>query len=488
MSDTQQIRRVWRRPAVWAGALAAAALLASTRYESYSSLYDAEYVGASTCGTCHTQTYARWKESSHSRMTRPAAPANVVGDFEQASWTLPGETEPAARMYREGAEHYMALRDPRRGVMVPFHIDYVVGFQYRQTYLTREAGGVLRRLPLEWSLARKEYFPYWNFQEGTPPSMDDLWQQMTTLNSAWNLFCARCHTTHLQIEAKDENHTRAQVRWVDDGIACEACHGPGGQHVNYFAHNYVNRLAAFVNNRLRGQPVAFIANPSKLSRGQDLSTCARCHGPDISRATTEIYRVYEPGYSREGRINDLSKYFKQFPLQPGRKAETVEVWDDGTPKGIGMVFRSFVESACYEKAQVRCYDCHDPHDNKRAAGDGLLEPSPQSNAYCLNCHGALRDRVAEHSHHKAGSAGSYCYDCHMSHRIVNLASGVSKWTRTHTMSHVPDPRLTMRFGGSGSPNACNECHADRSAAWAAERVEAWWGRPGSGQAVGKPAG
>jgi hypothetical protein len=371
---------------------------------------------------------------------------------------------------------------------VPFHIDYVVGFQYRQTYLTREPGGVLRRLPIEWSVARKEYFPYWNFQEGTPPSMADLWQQMTTLNSAWNLFCARCHTTHLQIRAKDENHTRAQTAWVDDGIACEACHGPGSQHVNYFAHNYVNRLAAFVNNRLRGQPVAFIANPSKLSRGQDLSTCARCHGPDISRATTEIYRVYEPGYSKEGRINDLSQYFKQFPLEPGRKAETVEVWDDGTPKGIGMVFRSFVESACYDKAEVRCYDCHDPHDNKREASAGLLEPSRESNGYCLNCHGTLRGRVAEHSHHAEGAAGSYCYDCHMSHRIVNIASGVAKWTRTHTMSHVPDPRLTLRFGRDGSPNACNECHADRSPAWAADRVEAWWGRPGSVSPIGKPAG
>lgn len=63
----------------------------------------------------------------------------------------------------------------------------------------------------------------------------------------------------------------------------------------------------------------------------------------------------------------------------------------------------------------------------------------------------------------------------MSHRIVNLASGTAQWTRTHTLSHAPEPGLTMRFGAHGSPNACNECHADRSAAWAAERVEVWRG-------------
>jgi hypothetical protein len=41
------------------------------------------------------------------------------------------------------------------------------------------------------------------------------------------------------------------------------------------------------------------------------------------------------------------------------------------------------------------------------------------------------------------------------------------------MSHAPDPRLTLSFGPAGSPNACNECHSDRSPAWAAERVEGW---------------
>ena len=58
-----------------------------------------------------------------------------------------------------------------------------------------KTGGVLRRLPLQWSTSRNEFFPYWNYQEKSEPSVADLWAQMTVLNSAWNLFCARCHTT-----------------------------------------------------------------------------------------------------------------------------------------------------------------------------------------------------------------------------------------------------------------------------------------------------
>lgn len=54
----------------------------------------------------------------------------------------------------------------------------------------------------------------------------------------------------------------------------------------------------------------------------------------------------------------------------------MEVWDDGRPKGIGMVFRSFAEAACYlETEELRCYDCHDPHNNKAGATAGILSPS-----------------------------------------------------------------------------------------------------------------
>jgi tetratricopeptide (TPR) repeat protein len=35
----------------------------------------------------------------------------------------------------------------------------------------------------------------------------------------------------------------------------------------------------------------------------------------------------------------------------------------------------------------------------------------------------------------------------------------------------PDPEATLAFG---VPNACNRCHTDRDAAWAAARVRAWW--------------
>ena len=345
----------------------------------------------------------------------------------------------------------------------------------RQAYLHREPGGVLRRLPLQWSVERGEYFPYWNLQEQSAPSVDDLWMQMHSQNSAWNLFCARCHVTNLEILEKSPDHTTARTTWTEPGIACEACHGPGSAHSDYFATNYVNRAAAFVNSKMRGEPVAYIAVAPKMDRGRALSVCGRCHGPDIMMASTDAYRRYEPGYGGRDRINDLSPHFKEYPLQPGRRDPTVECWDDGRPKGIGMLFRSFIESGCYDQADVRCYDCHDPHANEAWRDPGLKEPSAISNAYCLKCHEHLTNRVAEHSHHVQSTAGSFCYDCHMPHDIQNLVGGHERFTRTHQMSSIPDPATSILHGLDNAPNACNECHTSQSAEWAAEWVSQWYG-------------
>jgi len=48
--------------------------------------------------------------------------------------------------------------------------------------------------------------------------------------------------------------------------------------------------------------------------------------------------------------------------------------------------------------------------------------------------------------------------------------------RDHSL-RVPSPALSARLG---TPNACNNCHADRSASWAAARVREWFGRPANG--------
>lgn len=449
-------------------------------HDDYQQVYQADYVGSEVCGTCHVINHSQWKQSPHHKITQSPSVTSVVGDFDNGQWFLPEKDRkneldalPAIKTYQQAGEFYMALRRPDSEQYVPFKVDRVVGYQYRQTYLTQEAGGVLRRLPLQWSVSRKDFFAYWNEQENSIHSVADLWSQMTPLNSAWNLYCARCHTTNLDIVEKDLRHSQANVEWTEPGVGCETCHGPGRKHINYMGGKPSNRLMSFFNQLLNEKTAPYIMNAASLDKGVALSVCARCHGSDILRKRMDIYRTYEPGYDQHGRYNDLSQYFTEAKLKPGSNAPTVEVWADGRPKGLGMLFRSFADSRHYEQTDMRCYSCHNAHDNKREAEPGLKSASLESNQFCLGCHAEIEQNLSEHTHHAQGQSGSFCYDCHLPKNIKNAVAGDVHFVRSHNMGSIPNPYLSIRYGIENSPNACNECHSDKSPEWAVGKLKEW---------------
>jgi predicted CXXCH cytochrome family protein len=109
-------------------------------------------------------------------------------------------------------------------------------------------------------------------------------------------------------------------------------------------------------------------------------------------------------------------------------------------------------------AGVTCGDCHEPHGAKlRAAGDGV----------CLQCHAVDKYAAAAHRHHEAANPALACASCHMPERTYMVVD------RRHDHSfRVPRPDLSVKLG---TPNACNDCHRDKPAAWAAAAIETWHG-------------
>ncbi len=442
-------------------------------------VFHADFVGSEVCGDCHWINYDAWKISPHHNIARLPAKDTVVGDFSDGNYYFPQQDvedenrQPAAKMYHRAGEYFMALRDKNSDTYSELKIAKVIGYQYRQTYLTQEAGGVLRRLPIQWSVPRQEFFAYWNEQEQSPQSVHDLWEQMKPLNSAWNLYCARCHTTNLQEISKDRGHTTANVKWTEMGVGCEVCHGPGSEHVKYMNGHPVNRLASWLDQNLLHKTAPFIINAANQQQGFALSVCARCHGADIFRKRQPLYRNYKPGFDTNGKLNDLSPYFTEAPLEPGRTAPTIEVWEDGRPKGLGTLFRSFADSSHYQATDMRCYTCHDPHNNKKPASTGLLRPTTQSNEFCLSCHAPIAENLNAHTNHDAGTKGSFCYDCHMPKNLLNQVAGVPHFVRSHNMGSIPNPLLSKRMGVQKSPNACHECHQDKTNDWAIDQLREW---------------
>lgn len=449
-------------------------------HDDHEEVFQAEFVSSEVCGDCHTINYEAWKKSPHHNITHKPSTETVVGNFNNGQFFLKQinpdlalDKTPAVKSFQKGGDFYLSLKNVDSDDYTPFKIEKVIGFQYRQTYLTQEKGGVLRRLPVQWSVPRGEFFAYWNEQEQSPQTVADLWEQMKPLNSAWNLYCARCHTTNLQEISKNRMHTVADVQWTEDGVGCEVCHGPGSKHVEYMQDKPLNRLMSLVDIMVFDEPAPYTMNAADHSQGVALSVCARCHGADILRKRMPAYRNYKPGYNENGDLNDLSEFFTEAPLEPGRMFPTLQVWPDGRPKGLGTLFRSFADSSHYEATDMRCYDCHDPHDNKQPSAEGMLFATEQSNQFCLGCHQPIAQDLFAHTRHKPDTIGANCYDCHMPKNILNQVSGVNYFVRSHNMGSIPNPLMSQSLGLENSPNACNDCHDDKSTAWAIDKLKEW---------------
>jgi len=99
---------------------------------------------------------------------------------------------------------------------------------------------------------------------------------------------------------------------------------------------------------------------------------------------------------------------------------------------------------------------------------GQIQPENRGNRACLQCHSKYetKEALVAHTGHAADSTGSRCYDCHMP-RVVY---GIMSVHPTHEIT-VPDPALTIN---RGVPNACNQCHLDKSVNWSVAQARQLW--------------
>ena len=179
------------------------------------------------------------------------------------------------------------------------------------------------------------------------------------------------------------------------------------------------------------------SNP--LNKRVELDVCGRCH----SRREA-VSSDYQPGVP-------LLDHFRVSLLSQNLYHA------DGQIDEEVYVYGSFLQSKMY-KMGVTCSDCHKPHSLKlRVQGNGL----------CGQCHSTAKYDSDKHHHHKTETTGSQCVNCHMPTKNYMVVDA----RMDHSFS-IPRPGLSVTVG---TPNACNQCHDDKSAKWALGKVEAWYG-------------
>jgi predicted CXXCH cytochrome family protein len=310
-------------------------------------------------------------------------------------------------------------------------IAFVYGSRWKQRFF-KKIGDDYFPLPAQWDVAHKiwrRYFvangaDWWatlyppdNFQRPTGP------------------LCDGCHSVNYDVK------TKAVTEW---NVGCERCHGPGEAHVR--------------------KPVReTIMNPGRFDYVHASDTCIQCHsqGRPLNNPIEGRYFDWPVGY-------DVTKNLKDYwALEEHKLGElTFTHFPDGTAHKNRMQGNDFVQSLMYARG-VTCFSCHDPH-----GGDNVAMVRKTGNSLCLDCHGPNAQAgphapsVEAHTHHKADSPGNECIACHM----PKIAETISdQKVRSHTFHFVtPGDTETLKI-----PNACNECHSDKTVEWAKAALESW---------------
>ena len=414
----------------------------------------ATFIGSDTCAGCHQAEARLWQTSQHKHAMDHATDKSVLGDFSGRTFDYFGVT---SRFFRKDGK-FLVETDGPDGKLAAFEVKYTFGVDPLQQYLIEFPDGRIQALSIAWDSRPKDkggqrwlhLYPNENIRS------DDV-LHWTRLNQNWNFMCAECHSTGVR-KNYDAATDRFATAWSEISVGCEACHGAGSSHATWArsrtswwpfgkhedpTKGLVVRFSERANvtwpeNPRSGMPQRSVA-PALVR--DEVETCGLCHA---RRGAFSENWVPGRWLSDTHRVSPLDR--RLFNAD-GQMRDVEETYN----------YAPFKQSKMFAMG-VTCSDCHDPHSAAlRAPGDGV----------CLQCHAPARYETAAHRHHADVNPALSCASCHMpahSYMVVD---------RRHDHSfRVPRPDLSA---GLGTPNACNDCHRDRSSQWAATEVERWFG-------------
>ena len=438
----------------------------------HSNVLPTDYVGPEVCGKCHKKNYESWSEHPHRWMNTIAKSATVKGDFESSASIeyLGGRAE----FLKENDQYLMRLtRDDRT---LEFVVTQTIGSRFFQYYVGKLREGPKRVareyfelehvLPFGTWLERNEWVPIVHVGPERPdgeridpfaPRVRDLFEYAAR--------CNYCHTTfplgdmltrdpslmashaptefhwslreYLQsfheemvdpdVQGADWNPERVfntlqkSSRWdardhaVTHGVSCEACHLGGKEHAN----QQLKHPSFKPDNEL----LYAVKSDEEPPRKDYINwACGRCHSG-----------------SRPSFANGIG------------------VWNS-TESSDAM------RGSCY--SQMTCVDCHNPHEKIGKTWSRSPDEDDQS---CLKCHSQFEPEAERqaHTHHKIGSEGSRCMNCHM----PRINEGLQDVVRTHTIFSPTDRKMIE----SNHINACNQCHLKKPIDWTVAKLKEWYG-------------
>lgn len=435
---------------------------------------DKGYVASDACKECHPQNHATWFDSYHRTMTQVADPEVLLGDFD------------GVKLSENGRDYYLTegrdvcwveMLDPAAipgtvaaSQRVRSPIVLATGSHHMQAYwFPMGVQRTLGILPFVFLNETQEWVP--RSAAFLQPADHGVSHEI----GRWNSACSQCHSTHPQ--KREMSVGEWDTRVAEFGISCEACHGPGQQHIAHHRELTDEQAEDVV---LSNDP---IVNPDTLSHVRSSQVCGQCHSVMTLKGDPDRINIHGVSYPPG---SDLRESFDVWHLHSPEMKELLKneairdrvvrtnlgtFYSDGMVRVSGREYTSLEQSGCFQRGEMGCLTCHQLHqssEDTRSRTDWAndqLKSSAIGNDACLQCHDQQQYSTS-HTHHAADSTGSNCYNCHMPH----TAYGLLKAIRNHTIS-IPDLKKDLT---AKRPNACNQCHLDKTLKWTATHLSDWY--------------
>ncbi len=314
----------------------------------------AVFVGSQACRPCHAEIADAYRKTPMARSSGRAEPLP------------PADFTAAGHRYRVDG-HQLSFDG---GTST---IDYFIGSNTAGRTWLRILDGYLFELPITWYAQKGT----WDASPGYEK------EPYVRLNRAVEPSCLLCHTSQVRPVLGTQNRY-GDPPFLENGVSCERCHGPGSEHV-------------------RDPAKVRMVHPAKLDPERKEAICSQCH------------------LTGEARIERPGKRFVEF--QAGERLAdyaTYLVWKGGRRDlKVTSHVEKLAASACRTPAgrALSCTSCHDPHTN-----------ADKSQATCLSCHG------------EAHRQEERCVSCHMPKaKSADASHGV---LTNHSIPRVPSPPVT----------------------------------------------
>ena len=438
-----------------------------------SNIHPQDYAGAEACRKCHEKNYDAWSNHSHRWMNTLASTDTVKGRFDGSEISYLGGT--AKFVKTDNGNFQMNLT--RGSVSREYHISQTIGWRFFQYYVgTLKSGPEPQKhpayhidqvLPFGFWLDREEWVPVVHVGTDEAPDgrRDDPFSRdapSTTLSPYFQ--CNSCHTTFALGDELTRNFYAL------------------GRHIPYRLHwsmpDYLHET--------RGQMLPQVS-PREVPNAQVeqlLIGMQQFHAPD--HAVTLGISCEACHLGCQEHVNGKQEKPSFFPISPHLNAETEKLatgrqhqnvnWACGRCHAgerpyfaAGMStwnsteYTDATKGSCY--SQLRCIDCHSPHDG---IGQQWSRTPEQDQESCLRCHEQFRadEALVQHTHHAADSEGSRCMNCHM----PRLNEGLQDVVRTHAIFSPTQADMIE----SNQLNACNICHVEQPIDWTLTHLKQWY--------------